>query len=113
MVRGYYRTVKNNQIHLLGKVLSNKDLSGGQLDGQRFYFMPYFGETGFTKDGLTALWGTERLSKAIGKANKENLSGEQLATFLKPSQVEDSKILTPDGFFRWYFWKIIDAPDSN
>ena len=97
MRRLYYRTVKDNKIKLLGKTLSNVNLKNGELDGKRFCFIPYSGETGFAKDGLTALWGTERLSKALRK----DVTGEEL----KLLTTEHNKILAPDGYFNWYFWK--------
>ena len=103
MKRGYYRTVRNNTIKLCGKTLGNKDLKNGELNGQRFFFRPYPGA--FEKDGLTALWGTERCARAGNKAVKDGLGEEEMDNFLKPFDDEDKKILAPDGFAYWYFWE--------
>lgn len=96
MSRVYYRTVKNNKIKLRGKILGNNELQKGELDGMRFCFFPYKdrGErSGFSFDGLTALWGTERLDKAEPGTMEE-----------KEAQQKNDKILAPDGHYRWYFW---------
>jgi len=101
----YYRTVKNNQIKLLGKVLGNENLKNGELDGKRFCFIPYksYGaNTGFSLNGLTALWGTEAYSRALNRETEE---------VLDRLDEEEGKILAPDGYLRWYFWKEVDKGD--
>ena len=103
MKTGYYRTVRNNTIKLCGKTLGNKDLKNGELDGQRFYFRPYY--RAFEEDGLTALWGTERHQRAVNKAVKDGLGVEEMDNFLTPFDDEDKKILAPGGFAYWYFWE--------
>ena len=97
MRRTYYRTVHNNRIKLLGKILGNENLKNGQLDGKRFCFIPY---SGFSFTGLAALWGTEAYSKALDKESEEVIA--------KISD-EDGKILAPDGYIRWYFWKEVSS----
>jgi hypothetical protein len=98
MRRIYYRTVRNNRIKLLGKILGNENLKNGELDGKRFCFIPYKDyapNSGFSFNGLTALWGTEAYSKALNKETEgaiDSLSDE------------DGRILAPDGKIRWYFW---------
>ena len=94
-MRIYYRTVRNNRVRIRGKILTCANLTKGELDGKRFGFIPYDnrGDTGFSADGLTALWGTERASKEIYKIS----GGEALE--------ESDRLLAPDGYFRWYWWK--------
>ena len=104
MRRLYYRTVRNNQILLLGKKLNNPKLNNGELDGLRFCFMPY--PRAFEENGLTALWGTELLSRALHEAWKKGLSAEEQDKFLELLGEEDNKLLAPDGFERWYFWEM-------
>lgn len=97
--RIYYRTIKNNRVKILGKVLGNKELKRGELDGKRFCFMPYdnIGNSGFSFDGLTALWGTETYSLGVQKG----LSEEEL----KILGEESYRVLAPNGFLNWCFWK--------
>lgn len=100
MRRIYYRTVRNNRIRLLGKVLGNDNLKNGELDGKRLCFIPYddIGEdSGFSFDGLTALWGTEAYSLGVGK----DLPKEEL----KALEENNARVIAPNGFFPWYFWK--------
>lgn len=103
MSRIYYRMIRNNQVRLLGKTLYNKELSNGCLDGQRFCFIPY---SPFYETGLTALWGTEKLSRKLREANEQKLAEEEMHRFLQPFEEENEKILAPDGFFRWNFWRM-------
>ena len=93
----YYRTVKRNRIKLLGKVLRCEKLNNGELDGKRFCFIPYNGtwNTRFASDGLTALWGTERFSKALNTEPRN---------VVMQLEEESNGILAPDGVYRWYFW---------
>jgi hypothetical protein len=98
MKRIYYRTVRNNRIRLRGKILTNENLNG-ELDGKRFCFIPYKDiapNSGFSFNGLTALWGTEAYSMALNKESEETI--DRLSE-------EDGKILAPDGHIRWYFWE--------
>lgn len=92
----YIRTVHNNEVRILGHVLVSKELNNHELDGKRFAFMPYrnFDESGFNANGLTALWGTEKLYRA---------SLCSVDAYLKEYE-EDKKLLAPDGIIRWYFW---------
>ena len=101
MDRIYYRTVKKNRVKILGKILGNKSLKNGELDGKRFCFIIYNGhpDSEWSKNGLTALRGTEALSRAVNKGFSE----EELASVYD----EDRKILTPSGFLNWYFWEEI------
>ena len=95
MSRVYYRTVKDNRIRLLGKTLGCEALSGGQLDGKRFAFIPY----AHCPDGLTSLWGTEEMSRllcTLGEGDEDRVHS---------LWNEDLKILAPDGYIRWGFWK--------
>ena len=110
MRRMYYRTVKNNQVRILGKRLSNPNLNNGELDGLKFCFIIYnsFPNSGWFKDGLTCLWGTERLSKAIRAPEAENAIPEMLSKGqreLIEAYEGDKTILSPNGFLNWYFWK--------
>ena len=89
MRRSYYRTVKNNQVRILGKTLGNDDLKNGELDGVRCLFRLYTIGGEWLDDCLTALWGTEAYAK-------------EFLTYK-----EDCEILAPDGFLYWYFWKEI------
>ena len=96
MKRLYYRTVKNNQIRLLGRTLGNESLRNGELDGRRFCFIPYVGAS--LPDGLTALWGTEACSKALNHESEE---------VIRKLYNESNRITAPDGKFAWYFWKVL------
>lgn len=113
MGRPYYRTVKNNQIKLLGRVLGCEHLKNGELDGKRFAFHPYFGrwgEDGFRKEdnnGLTALWGSEEYSLAVNRSRFSNMTEDEWDAFIKPYDDDDKEVLAPDGYLRWYFWKDI------
>ena len=101
MRRIYYRTVKNNQIRLLGRILVNRNLNNSELDGKRFCFIPYAdlsSDSGFNHNGLTALWGTEAYSKALNKEPME---------VIKKLADESDKILSPDGYLGWYLWEDI------
>ena len=103
MSRLYYRTLRNNQILLLGKRLGNENLKNGELDGKRFCFIPYKDiapNSGFSFNGLTALWGTEAYSRALNKESEEII--DKLSD-------EDGRILAPDGHIRWYFWQELEA----
>lgn len=99
MRRVYYRTVKSNQVQILGKTLGNENLRNGELDDKRFCFIPYkdCGNSGFSFDGLTALWGTRAYSLAVQEGLSEKV--------LKNLEKENNRILAPEGFFNWYFWK--------
>ena len=102
MRRINYRTVRNNRIRLFGKILGNENLKNGEIDGKRFCFIPYesYGvNTGFSFNGLTALWGTEAYSKALNKETEEVI--DRLSD-------EDGEILAPDGHIRWYFWNEVE-----
>ena len=103
MSRIYYRTIRDNQIRLLGKTLYNECLLNGQLDGMRFSFIPYFSE--FEISGLTCLWGTEEYSKEVSKAVKMNLDETEFNIYLEPYDTKDKEILAPDGYLHWYFWR--------
>ena len=94
-MRIHYRTIKNNRVKLLGKVLSHPELKHGELDGVRCCFIPYFGR--FDIDGLTSLWGTEKLSRAV---RNNGITKEGIAVL----SMKENRILAPDGYFRWYFW---------
>jgi len=89
----YYRTVRNNKVKLLGKVLSCPNLQGGELDGKRLCFVPY---DEFDAGGLAQLWGTEKLAKVLETGTDEEF---------RNSFDESVKLLAPDGHFRWTFWK--------
>jgi hypothetical protein len=93
----YIRTVRNNEVRILGHVLVSKELNNHELDGKRFAFMPYRNldkTSGFDANGLTALWGTEKLYRA---------SLESEDAYSKECE-EGEKLLAPDGKIRWYFW---------
>ena len=102
MRRIYYRTIRNNQIKLLGRKLSTPELTNNELDGIRCCFMPYPGEE---KEGLTALWGTEKLSIALRKVELAGLT--EIGNL--PEWEEDNRTLAPDGFKRWYFWRVVNS----
>ena len=95
----YYRTVRDNRIRLLGRRLYCKNLKNGELDGQRLCFIPYAGKVkpSFSTTGLTALWGTEKRSRALNAG----YSGEKMKTIIE----EEGRILAPGGSFEWYFWE--------
>ena len=94
MKRLHYRTIKDNQVRILGKTLHCSNLKHGELDGKRFAFIIYSGIE-WEKRGLTCLWGTEAFAKA---ANAGELEAEKLSR-------EDGKLLAPDGYLRWYWWQ--------
>ena len=95
----YYRTVRDNRIRLLGRRIHCKNLKKGELDGQRLCFIPYAGKVkpSFSTTGLTALWGTEKVSRALNAGCSE----EEMKTLLK----EEKQILAPSGSYNWYFWE--------
>ena len=95
----YYRTVRNNRIQLLGRRLCCKNLKNRELDGLRFCFIPYAGKVNpsFYTTGLTALWGTEKVSRALNSGYSE----EEMKTLRE----KEEQILAPSGSYNWYFWK--------
>ena len=99
MRRLYYRTVKNNQVKIMGKTLHCKNLSNGELDGKRFTFIIYRGES-WKKEGLTCLWGTEALGKLVNTPGIDFESKESVQL-----DKEDGILLAPDGFLNWYWWE--------
>ena len=97
--RGYYRTVRNNTVRILGKTLHCKNLNKGELDGKRFYFKIYKHgreQSPWNQEGLAYLWGTEAYAKAVNKG----ASKKMLAELYK----EDGKLLAPNGYLDWYWW---------
>ena len=106
MRRIYYRTVKNNRVHILGKILGNENLRNGELDGKRLCFIMYLDipDSGWFKDGLVALWGTEATSKALNKGVSDKIVNEMIE--------EDGKLLAPNGNFSWYFWREVSVPNK-
>ena len=110
MERIFYRTVKGNQIKLLGKRLGHPDLCNGELDGKRFCFIPY--QT-FREDGITCLWGTEEYSKAIQRVHRYGADEEAMNRFLEPFAKRNESLLAPQGYYRWYFWReLVLIPDK-
>jgi len=97
--RLHYRTVRNNRIKLLGKVLCCEYLSNGELDGKRFTFIIYRGES-WEREGLTCLWGTEALGKLVNMPGID-LESKEIVQLDK----EDGILLAPDGFLNWYWWE--------
>ena len=106
MRRIYYRTVKNNHVRILGKILGNENLRNGELDGKRLCFIIYLGipDSGWLKDGLAALWGTEATSKALNKGVENRIVEEMIE--------EDGKLLAPNGYFSWYFWREVSVDED-
>jgi len=93
------RTVRNNRVRVLGKVLGTAELRNGELDGQRFVFMPYRdigANSGFGFNGATYLWGTEQQCRRLH--NFQSVEEDKRLCDL------DLLILAPDGVFRWQFW---------
>jgi len=86
----YYRTVKNNRIKLLGKTWCSENLQNGELDGRRLCFLTYTDD-----NDLAMLWGTEAAVNALQGTEEEALR----------AKCESDKIIAPDGYFRWMFWK--------
>lgn len=102
----YYhiRTVKNNRILLLGKVMYCPNLKNGELDGMRFAFRPLFCSRDQYDFDEAELEFTERLYRVLDKSTEEEY---------EEASRENRELLWEKANFKWKRWIWDMVPGEN